>query len=344
MKKKNNIEFSQYISVKDEAVLDTQKYGIELLDSSEVFVQVHDTKNYWVSNKGRLINNLRGSFYVHKINRKRADNNCTHFTLTTRNEDYKIDTYLDILVAEHFIEKTKGCRRVWHIDRDVNNCDYKNLLWVTEREKYGLGINQISSDELIERREFIPYITSKTNNAYHIWNGIYRRCYENVKYDSARCYNEATMCEQWLNDKELFAEWYNANYYECDGESMAVDKDLLCPGNKEYAPDKCCIIPQTINTALSNCKKHALPSWKKTKVNLPLGVRYNEAMKKYYGEIKPYGHDEIIKLSFKDTPEEAFEEYKKFKQADLLILAAKYKNKIPKNVYEAMLKVDVKPY
>lgn len=152
------------------------------------------------------------------------------------------------------------------------------------------------------------------------------------------------MCEQWLNDKELFAEWYNANYYECDGESMAVDKDLLCPGNKEYAPDKCCIIPQTINAALSNCKKHTLPAWRNPKVILPLGVRYDEAMKKYYGEIKPYGHDEIIKLSYKDTPEEAFEEYKKFKQADLLILAVKYKSKIPKNVYEAMLKVDVKPY
>ena len=31
----------------------------------------------------------------------------------------------------------------------------------------------------------------------------------------------------------------HANYYECDGERMAVDKDLLCRGNKEYAPGKC---------------------------------------------------------------------------------------------------------
>ena len=77
---------------------------------------------------------------------------------------------------------------------------------------------------------------------------------------------------------------------------------------------------------------------------MPLGVRYDEYMQKYYGEIRPYGYDEVVKLSYKDTPEEAFEEYKKFKQADLLIMAAKYKSRIPKNVYEAMLKVDVKPY
>lgn len=77
-------------------------------------------------------------------------------------------------------------------------------------------------------------------------------------------------------------------YYECDGESMAIDKDLLFPGNKKYASDKCCIIPQTLNTMLSNCKKH--------------------------------------------------------KQADILIMADKYKNKVPKKVYDALLRFEIKPY
>jgi|GEM_PF-4684274 len=62
----------------------------------------------------------------------------------------------------------------------------------------------------------------------------------------------------------------------------------------------------------------------------------NKSMGKYYGQIKPCGYDEVITLSYWDTPEKAFKEYKKIKQADILLMAAKYKNKIPKNVYEIL--------
>lgn len=67
-------------------------------------------------------------------------------------------------------------------------------------------------------------------------------------------------------------------------------------------------------------------------------------MKKYYGVIKLCGTKDLIKLSYWDTPEEAFEEYKRIKQYDILLMAAKYKSKIPKNVYEALLRYVVKPY
>lgn len=40
---------------------------------------------------------------------------------------------------------------------------------------------------------------------------------------------------------------------------MAVDKDLLNRGNKEYAPDKCCILPETINSALASATKRRNP-------------------------------------------------------------------------------------
>ena len=152
------------------------------------------------------------------------------------------------------------------------------------------------------------------------------------------------MCDLWLNDKDSFAEWWNSEYYECDGESMAVDKDLLFHGNKEYAPDKCCIIPQTLNTMLSNCKKHKLPEWKTSKMNLPLGVRYDSRMGMYYGEIKPFGHDEVIRLSYWGTPEEAFEEYRIIKKADITVMAVKYKNYIPQRVFDALMHYEVKPY
>ncbi len=297
-------EFKEYLSIADKRVLDIKKSGIELVANDEVFVLVNGTNNYWISNHGRLVNNLHSNFYTHKTG-------YAHFTLS--GIDKKIETYTDKLVAEHFLEKPERCNKIWHIDRDKNNCFYKNLVWVNNEEYIDLERGIVLVEELGRQQEYIPYITLKSHTAYSIWNGIYNRCYK-----SDEAYKGSFMCDLWKYDKDSFAEWWSAEYYECDGESMAIDKDLLFPGNKEYAPDKCCIIPQTLNTMLSNCKKHKLPKWKKATMDLPLGVRYDSKMKMYYGEIKPFGYDEVIRLSYWETPEEAFEEYKRHNQADIL--------------------------
>lgn len=76
-------------------------------------------------------------------------------------------------------------------------------------------------------------------------------------------------------------------------------------------------------------------------MELPIEVRYASGMGMYYGEIKPYGHDEVIKLSYWRTHEKAFEEYKRHKQADILIMADKYKNTVSKKVYDALLRFEV---
>ena len=323
-------EFREYLSIFDNNVLDVKKLGIELAATDEIFVLVNDTNNYWISNHGRLVNNLHGKVHMHK-------SGYAHYTLS--GIENKIETYTDKLVAEHFLESSKMYNRIWHIDKDKNNCYYKNLIWVNDSEYLELKRGIVQIEDLNRQQEYVPYITLKSNNAYSIWNGIYIRCYKrNDVYDGT------FMCDLWRYNKDVFAEWWSAEYYECDGESMAVDKDLLFPGNKEYAPDKCCILPQTLNTMLSNCKKHRTGKWRNAKMDLPLGVRYDSRTKMYYGVIKPYGHDETIRLSYWKTPEEAFEEYKRHKQADILIMADKYKNKVPKKVYDALLRYEVKPY
>ena len=322
-------EFREYLSIADKRVLDIKASGIELIADDEVFVLVNGTNNYWISNHGRMTNNLHGKFYMHKTG-------YAHFTLS--GIDKKIETFTDKLAAEHFLENPNGYKKIWHIDRDRNNCFYRNLISVNNEEYMDLQRGIVLVEELGRQQEYIPYITLKSNAAYSIWNGIYMRCYKQNDV-----YEGAFMCDLWRYNKDSFAEWWSAEYYECDGESMAVDKDLLFPGNKEYAPDKCCIIPQTLNTMLSNCKKHR-SVWKNARMDLPFGVRYDSKMKMYYGEIKPYGHDEVIRLSYWETPEEAFEEYKRHKQADILIMADKYKNKVPRKVYDALLRVELKPY
>ncbi|MCH5257925.1 MAG: hypothetical protein J1D87_11575, partial [Lachnospiraceae bacterium] len=118
-------EFREYITVADKRVLDMKKSGLELIADDEVFVIVKGTSNYWISNHGRLVNNLRGKFYMHKTG-------YAHYTLS--GTSCKIETYTDKLVAEHFLEKPENCNRIWHIDRDKNNCFYRNLVWVNDEE------------------------------------------------------------------------------------------------------------------------------------------------------------------------------------------------------------------
>ena len=75
-----------------------------------------------------------------------------------------------------------------------------------------------------------------------------------------------------------------------------------------------------------------------------LGVRYNSKKNKYYAEITFTGTDRVITLSEWNTAEEAFEEYKIMKKADILLVVAKYKQHIPDYIYNKFLTVEVKPY
>lgn len=118
-------EFKEYLSIADKRVLDIKKSGIELIADDEVFVLVNKTNNYWISNRGRMVNNLRNNFHMHKTG-------YAHYTLSGINT--KIETYTDKLVAEHFLENPNNYNKIWHIDRDKNNCYYRNLIWVSSEE------------------------------------------------------------------------------------------------------------------------------------------------------------------------------------------------------------------
>lgn len=179
-------------------MLDTKKNNIDLLGDDEIFVQLEDTQHYWISNHGRLTNNMRK-----------------------------------------------------------------------------------------DKRSFF-HKTDSGNPAYKIYEGIYARCYGGSSLFVNCYYDDAYMCDEWKNSRDSFAEWYAANYYECGGERMAVDKELLNRGNKEYAPDKCCILPEAINSALASATKRR-SRYKSTK-GYAIGVDYDKARDKFFARITPFGH------------------------------------------------------
>ena len=176
------------------------------------------------------------------------------------------------------------------------------------------------------------------------YNSIRARCRDTKDNGRVgRCYDDTAMWQVWLDNPKAFVRWYLEHYYDCGDEVMHVDKDLFGDGSGMYHEDFCCILPQGLNTLLANSKKHYYEG-KSGENSLPLGVRYSKRKKKYYGVIQFTGTERPIPLSDWDTPEEAFAEYKRMKQADILKVAAEYKGKIPEYIYKKLLEVEVKPY
>lgn len=343
-RKQTRKEFRNYIDLSNDRVLDTKKAGIELLGKDEIFVQIEDAPFYWGSNYGRLVNNnnKKKVFRFHKMPEK---NKNVHWTVVSYDIDgtpIHTETSPTKLVADIFLMKNNVTRRkIWHIDRDISNNYYKNLIFVTSSDYDKLLHGSIQVEDLGYEQEYYSYYKIKSSTALHIYIGIYNRCHNKLNR-AQKCYEGASMCEKWEKDPESFEEWYSMNYYECDGERMAVDKDLLYRGNREYSPEKCCLLPETINSALASAtKKRVLNTFSK----MPLGVYYASGRDQYYAQIHPFGTDcKAVKLHYWDTEMEAFNEYKMFKEAELKVLALRYRDKIPDEVFDALITYEVCPY
>lgn len=157
--------------------------------------------------------------------------------------------------------------------------------------------------------------SKRHTDAYNTWVTMLYRCYcdEDTVY-----FRESTVCKEWLCYQN-FAEWYEKNKYEVKGR-LHLDKDVLFAGNKEYAPNKCILLPQRINMLFMN---------KTNNRQLPNGI------KKYVGGyLAKYNGEE---LGVFETLEKAYEKYSHKKKKAVVEIANEYKNIIPTHVYSALL-------
>lgn len=309
-----------------------------LKNAFEVFVRVDGTENYWISNYGRCVNNYRRKgFYEHK------QGNChyTVFEIDIDGSSWKRETSPKELVVDAFLVQYRGRYKIWHKDGDVSNNWYKNLITVTPQDYKDLKSGKITWHDLNYEQEYIEYENKATAAAYKVYNGIRSRCGNTAdKEHVGRCYDNVTMCKEWFDDPKAFVKWYFEHYYEVEGESMAVDKDLFNDGSNMYSPETCCLLPQGLNSFIANCKKHYFGDEEENA--LPMGVQ--RTRDGYCSEITLSSTGEKIRLSEWSTPEEAFAEYKIMKQADIKLTAARYKDKIPDYIYKKLLTIEVKPY
>jgi len=166
---------------------------------------------------------------------------------------------------------------------------------------------------------------------HHRWINMMHRCYNAKIYEKCPSYKGCTVCKEWHNF-QVFDKWYEENYYEIDGQTMEVDKDILVKGNKIYSPETCVFVPHNINTLfLKSDGKRG---------EFPIGVSLHKKSNTYIASCKNKFTKKVT-IGYYPTIELAFNTYKKYKKTIIKEVADDYKDKIPQRLYEAMYKYEV---
>jgi hypothetical protein len=144
----------------------------------------------------------------------------------------------------------------------------------------------------------------KPHPAFRIWRGILRRCCCPVNAKEAHTYEGCKVSSEWLYFSS-FLTFYKKHYRP----DYALDKDILCQGNRVYSADTCVFIPQALNNFISDRKA--------CRGLYPQGVSFDKERHMYQANISLDGKG--VKLGRFNSPKEAhlcwFEE--KLKQAHL---------------------------
>ena len=192
---------------------------------------------------------------------------------------------------------------------------------------YGVGIlgNEFSCKE-----------KGNYTKEYLAWSAMIARCYSEKKKKEKPTYSNCTVSEyflyypnfyRWIISQENYKVWKNTPLF-------AVDKDIICKGNKEYSPNKCCLVPNSINSLVRN------DSSKRHKYVIGVGQDKNG---RYVAHCMDYLTRQCKFLGSYDTEYEAFLAYKEAKEA-VIKSAAEYEyvnGRITKQCRDALLKYEV---
>lgn len=180
------------------------------------------------------------------------------------------------------------------------------------------------------------YNSKNCGRIYTLWRNILRRCYCEDTRRKFPTYAEVTVCPEWL-DFQNFAEWcYSQKFFNAKddkGNPYQIDKDILVRGNKVYSPEFCRFVPSSVNNSIltSKSKRGAHP----------IGVYFKRG--KFFSQITGgcSGKRSTIALGSFDTEEEAFQAYKRAKEAYIAEVANKWEGYIDLDVYESLLRWSV---
>ena len=207
-----------------------------------------------------------------------------------------------------------------------NNFKKGNIKCPYEKRTYNVGY--------LGEGKYKAWENGKDTRVYKTWHSMLNRCYDEKFHEKRPTYKDCEVDKYWLNFQN-FGKWYEENYYEIEGETMTLDKDILTKHNKIYSPETCIFVPQTINLLFVKCDK--------SRGEYPIGVNpHGNKFRVRCCLINPKtGKSKYKHLGLYDTQEKAFEIYKYYKEKNIKEVADYYKDEIPERLYNAMYNYEV---
>jgi hypothetical protein len=127
---------------------------------------------------------------------------------------------------------------------------------------YGHGINDLDEPH----RVCTVVVRDASVRFMRTWYHMLQRAYCEKFKVSYPTYEGVTVTPEWWS-RRAFTEWMRGQEWQ----GRQLDKDILWPGNKIYAPDKCLFVPREINSLLINAAA--------VRGAYPEGVSYNKPKK-----------------------------------------------------------------
>lgn len=159
---------------------------------------------------------------------------------------------------------------------------------------YGIGVADLPTQTKVDGKLVMC-------RYYRTWNGMLMRCYSDVYLRKYPTYEGCSVCDEWLTFS-VFKDWMVCQEWE----EKDLDKDLLIPGNREYSPESCCFIDNSLNKLLIHRKSNNC---------LPTGVSFSAGAGKYRSSLSVNGKN--MHLGYFDNPEDARNEYLKSKAGEV---------------------------
>ena len=185
---------------------------------------------------------------------------------------------------------------------------------------YGVGINDWDGAVKVDGKPIMEY---------KLWANMLKRCFSEEYKQKYPTYQGVTCSKEWLLMTSFIEDVSKMKGYGLEG--WELDKDILQKGNKLYSKDTCCFVPLEVNSLLIK-SDNSRGEW-------PVGVCFNKRDGKFMARLKINGKQKH--LGYFTTPEEAFQAYKLAKEANIKVVAEKWKHQLDERVFQALMAYEV---